>query len=249
MLLWALVDVADLRRPLVVLFPLCVPSAALPCQEPLCCSVRYLSNWRTQGGRYGLLYGARGAHSVQGRFDPARSVPCLARACPLRARRGRYTSTDDFGFCMRVGSRGSAHLCRPPPCAHSLRGCLRVLTRRRLQYYTADRVCPFGMHCFYLHDGEAEESPRRRSRRGSRTDGSGRGRGRFGGGGRGRSLEGGTAGVDPDVLGDELSEYLRDLPPEEDDEYYSMPLALDEILFELLDLSSSRRGLHSGYFD
>lgn len=150
---------------------------------------------------------------------------------------------------MRVGSRGSARLCRPPPCAPLLRGCVRVLPRRRLQYYTADGVCPFGVHCFYLHDGEAEESPRRLSRRGSRAGGSGRGRGRPGGGGRWRGFAAGAAGVDFDVFRYGLSEYLEGHSSEEDDGDYSLPYVLDDIPFELLDLSSSRRGLHSGYFD
>lgn len=198
---------------------------------------------RGPGGRYGLLSGC----------DHPFCLDCVRQ----------WRSADDGSESSSSSVHKTCPLCRVKshyvvPSVTFLTGARKAaatasymehVARIPCKYYTADRVCPFGMHCFYLHDGEAEESPRRRSRRGSRTDGSGRGRGRFGGGGRGRSLEGGTAGVDPDVLGDELSEYLRDLPPEEDDEYYSMPLALDEILFELLDLSSSRRGLHSGYFD
>lgn len=149
---------------------------------------------------------------------------------------------------MRVGSHGSARLCHPPPCARLLRGCLRVLARRRLQYYTADGVCPFGVHCFYLHDGEAEESPRRRSRRSSGAGGSGRGRGRPGRGGRGRGRESGATGMGRDVYGDEVLDFFEDHPPEEDDEDYT-PFVLDEILFELLDLSPLRHELPSGYFD
>lgn len=131
-----------------------------------------------------------------------------------------------------------------------LRTCLCALTHGRLQYYTADGVCPFGVHCFYFHEAEAEESPRRRSRRGSRPGGGVRGRGRPGSSGRAHGHVVGTAGLDVDIDVDSSS-YLGALPvPEddasEDDNEYFTRFALEEIL-ELLDISSSGRGLPSGY--
>lgn len=150
---------------------------------------------------------------------------------------------------MRVGSGGSIHLFLPTVCASAPRLSAR-LARGQLQYYTADGVCPFGVHCFYFHEAELEESPRRRSRRGDRPGGSGRGRGRPGGGGRGHGYEGGAAGlsVDVDVDSSIYIDALRvpdDYASEEDDQYF-MQFALEETL-ELLDIASSGRGLPSGY--
>lgn len=90
--------------------------AALPCQESLCHPVRFLSHRCAQGGRHGLVQGARSANSVQGRLGAALSTCSLARACPLWACCGRCPSTDFFLISSRP-ALGSSRVCLPTVCA------------------------------------------------------------------------------------------------------------------------------------
>lgn len=199
---------------------------------------------RGRGGRYGLLSGC----------DHPFCLDCVRQ----------WRSADDGSESSSSSVHKTCPLCRVKshyviPSVSFLTGARKAaatasyrehVARIPCKYYTADGVCPFGVHCFYFHEAEAEESPRRRSCRGSRPGGGVRGRGRPGSSGRAHGHVVGTAGLDVDIDVDS-STYLGALPvPEddasEDDNEYFTRFALEEIL-ELLDISSSGRGLPSGY--
>ncbi|GAB0489300.1 hypothetical protein MMPV_000517 [Pyropia vietnamensis] len=211
---------------------------------------------RSRGARYGLLSGCDHPFCLdcvrQWRFaddGSESSSSSVHKTCPLCRVKSHYVIPS---VSFLTGAQKAA-------AATSYREHVAQIP---CKYYTADGVCPFGVHCFYFHDSkEAEEElPRLRSLRGSRPNGSGRGRGRLEGGDHGHGHEGGAADLDDAIELDrhyalhdgrapypgadiDVDQFSALHAPEEDaleeyDWYHSMGFALDEIM-QLLDFSLS----------